>query len=190
MDACLALAPGLHRVRLSVDNSGQAKVESAALAPSPGEPVRLLLADTHTQSADLFLRHKTSVRSQYDAAWRAAEAQGAFDALFFNEKGELTEGGRSNVFVRVEGRWYTPPVTQPRRKLLVFSSMSLLDQAPVQNSMFTELALHLRMVPTRPAFVWGLLRSQWTTPQPSHAGRPTRRQASRARPDLGRRALG
>jgi para-aminobenzoate synthetase/4-amino-4-deoxychorismate lyase len=110
-DACLALPPGLHRVRLSVDNTGQAKVASAALPPNPPEPVRLLLADTPTQSTDLFLRHKTSLRSRYDAAWRAAEAKGAFDALFFNEKGELTEGGRSNVFVRIEGQWCTPPLS-------------------------------------------------------------------------------
>jgi para-aminobenzoate synthetase/4-amino-4-deoxychorismate lyase len=31
--------------------------------------------------------------------------------LFFNERGELTEGGRSNVFVMLEGRWWTPPLS-------------------------------------------------------------------------------
>jgi para-aminobenzoate synthetase/4-amino-4-deoxychorismate lyase len=109
-EACLALGPGLHRVRLAVDRDG-ARVQAAPLAPTPGEPVRVLLAAAPTQSDDLFLRHKTSVRSRYDAAWRAAEALGAFDALFFNERGELTEGGRSNVFVRIDGRWYTPPLS-------------------------------------------------------------------------------
>jgi para-aminobenzoate synthetase/4-amino-4-deoxychorismate lyase len=44
-------------------------------------------------------------------AWRDAEAQGAFDTLFFNERGELTEGGRSSVFVRVNGKWLTPPLS-------------------------------------------------------------------------------
>ena len=63
-----------------------------------------------TFSGDIFLRHKTSVRGRYDAAWRAAETHGAFDALFFNERGELTEGGRSNVFVRFGEAWYTPPL--------------------------------------------------------------------------------
>jgi para-aminobenzoate synthetase/4-amino-4-deoxychorismate lyase len=111
VDACLALQPGLHRVRLSVDGTGLTTVEATQLPPNPGEPVRLLLADTPTQSTDLFLRHKTSLRSRYDAAWRAAEARGAFDALFFNENGELTEGGRSNVFVRIDGRWFTPPLS-------------------------------------------------------------------------------
>jgi para-aminobenzoate synthetase/4-amino-4-deoxychorismate lyase len=51
------------------------------------------------------------VRDRYDAAWRAAEALGAFDMLFFNEDGELTEGARSNVFVKLDGRWYTPPLS-------------------------------------------------------------------------------
>ncbi|MFX7825115.1 aminotransferase class IV, partial [Acinetobacter baumannii] len=27
-----------------------------------------------------------------------------------NERDELTEGGRSNVFVRIGGRWCTPPL--------------------------------------------------------------------------------
>jgi para-aminobenzoate synthetase/4-amino-4-deoxychorismate lyase len=75
------------------------------------EPVTLLLADEATHAHDVFLRHKTSIRSRYDAAWRAAESEGAFDTLFFNERGELTEGGRSNVFVKIAGRWYTPPLS-------------------------------------------------------------------------------
>jgi para-aminobenzoate synthetase/4-amino-4-deoxychorismate lyase len=31
--------------------------------------------------------------------------------LFFNERGELTEGGRSNVLVKIDGRWLTPPLS-------------------------------------------------------------------------------
>ena len=109
--ACLALPPGqLHRLRLSVAPSGALSVQAAPLQPLH-EPVVVVLASEPTQSGDVFLRHKTSVRSRYDAAWRAAEAHGAFDTLFFNERGELTEGGRSNVFVRFGTAWYTPPVS-------------------------------------------------------------------------------
>jgi para-aminobenzoate synthetase/4-amino-4-deoxychorismate lyase len=99
-----------HRVRLALRPNGEIVVQTGLLAPLQ-EPVRLLLAEQPVQSDDLFLRHKTSLRSRYDAAWRAAESMGAFDTLFFNERGELTEGGRSNVFVRVKGRWYTPPLS-------------------------------------------------------------------------------
>lgn len=111
LEACMALPPGqLHRLRLAVGPTGAMAVQAAPLQPL-GEPVALLLAQETTHSGDVFLRHKTSVRSRYDAAWRAAEARGAFDSLFFNERGELTEGGRSNVFVRFGGLWFTPPLS-------------------------------------------------------------------------------
>jgi para-aminobenzoate synthetase/4-amino-4-deoxychorismate lyase len=100
---------GPHRLRLVLNQAGDCKVQTAMLTPLPG-PVRVLLAQEPTDANDLFLRHKTTVRDRYDAAWRAAEAQGAFDMLFRNTRGELTEGARSNIFVKVDGRWYTPPL--------------------------------------------------------------------------------
>jgi para-aminobenzoate synthetase/4-amino-4-deoxychorismate lyase len=109
--ACAMLDAGIdYRLRLALSPSGAFSVQHAPLAPL-AEPVRVLLAPDTTHSGDLFLRHKTSIRTRYDAAWREAEAKGAFDTLFFNERGELTEGGRSNVFVRVAGRWLTPPLS-------------------------------------------------------------------------------
>lgn len=107
--ACGALSDGPHRMRLALNQAGHRSLQSASLAPLQ-QPVRLLLAQQRIVPGELFLRHKTTVRTSYDAAWRAAEAQGAFDMLFFNTQGELTEGGRSNVFVKLDGRWYTPPL--------------------------------------------------------------------------------
>jgi para-aminobenzoate synthetase/4-amino-4-deoxychorismate lyase len=109
--ACAAFAPGVrYRLRLALSAGGHFSTQSAPLSPIT-EPVGLLLADDATASNALFARHKTSIRSRYDAGWRAAEQQGAFDTLFFNERGELAEGGRSNVFVRIDGRWITPPLS-------------------------------------------------------------------------------
>ncbi|WP_317204731.1 aminodeoxychorismate synthase component I [Janthinobacterium sp.] len=109
--ACAALAPAAPvRLRLALRADGALSLQSAPLAPLAG-PVRLLLAADASASEALFLRHKSSVRARYDAAWRDAEAQGCFDTLFFNERGELTEGGRSSVFVKLDGRWCTPPLS-------------------------------------------------------------------------------
>ncbi|MDO8041592.1 aminodeoxychorismate synthase component I [Janthinobacterium sp. SUN211] len=96
------------RLRLALRQDGQFTTQSGALTALP-DTVTILLAPDATTADDLFLRHKSSVRARYDAAWRAAEARGSFDMLFFNERGELTEGGRSNVFIRLDGRWHTPP---------------------------------------------------------------------------------
>ena len=35
---------------------------------------------------------------------------GFADVLFFNTHGELTEGAISNVFLVLDGQWYTPPI--------------------------------------------------------------------------------
>jgi para-aminobenzoate synthetase/4-amino-4-deoxychorismate lyase len=63
------------------------------------------------RSDDLLLAHKTTLRHVYDEGWKHAEALGAFDTLFFNERGELTEGGRTNVFIKLNGQWMTPPLS-------------------------------------------------------------------------------
>jgi len=111
LEASLALpSDALHRLRLAVSHDGALTLNFGELAPLH-EPVTLLLAQEPTHSGDVFLRHKTSIRGRYDAAWKAAEAQGAFDMLFFNERGELTEGGRSSVFLRFGEEWLTPPLS-------------------------------------------------------------------------------
>ncbi|MBS0309383.1 MAG: aminodeoxychorismate synthase component I [Proteobacteria bacterium] len=107
---CAALPPGAHRLRLVLDQDGHCAIQTAPLL-SLQEPVGLLLAQQRTRTDALFLRHKTTQRAVYDAAWRDAEAQGAFDALFCNERGDVTEGARSNLFVKLDGRWYTPPLS-------------------------------------------------------------------------------
>jgi para-aminobenzoate synthetase/4-amino-4-deoxychorismate lyase len=103
---------GPWRLRLDLHKDGQAAIRSAALAPLPPGPVALLLAEQPPpQVPPALLGHKISWRPGYDAALQAAEARGAFDMLFFDAAGHLTEGARSNVFVRLaHGRWATPPL--------------------------------------------------------------------------------
>ena len=99
-----------HRLKLSIDGTGKMQIQTAVLNELTG-PVKVLLAPIVCSSDSLWLRHKTTQRTVYDQAWQAAEQQGAFDMLFCNERGELTEGGRSNVLVKIDGRWYTPPLS-------------------------------------------------------------------------------
>jgi para-aminobenzoate synthetase/4-amino-4-deoxychorismate lyase len=100
------------RLRLDLAFDGTLRLQHGALAANSPEPVRLLLAEPPLPADErALLAHKTSLRQTYDAAIRHAEAAGAFDTLFFNAQGELTEGGRSNVFVKLAGRWFTPPLS-------------------------------------------------------------------------------
>ncbi|NSX12579.1 aminodeoxychorismate synthase component I [Cupriavidus taiwanensis] len=105
------LGAGTWRLRLSVDKAGTLAFASGALAPLPAGPVGVDIAPDPLPVADPLRRHKTSARAVFDAGWQAAERAGGFDRLFFNPRGELLEGGRSSVFVRVDGRWLTPPLS-------------------------------------------------------------------------------
>jgi para-aminobenzoate synthetase/4-amino-4-deoxychorismate lyase len=112
---CAALdGDGPYRMKLALAKDGALDIVAVPLKPLPAGPVGVLLASEHgfapMRSDDALLLHKTTRRADYDRAWQAAEAQGAFDMLFFNERDELTEGGRSNVFVKIGGRWATPPL--------------------------------------------------------------------------------
>lgn len=113
-DADHANPPGTlsWRLRLSLHANGQLALHRTPLLPLPGAlPVWLI---DHPEPLPWAQRplagHKTSWRGPYDAAIRAAEAQGAFDSLLYNPAGELLEGGRSTVFVQLGGRWWTPPL--------------------------------------------------------------------------------
>lgn len=52
---------------------------------------------------------KTMVREMRQAINREREKVGAYEALLVDEKGNITEGSRSNVFFVKAGKLYTPP---------------------------------------------------------------------------------
>ena len=98
------------RLRLSLHHDGRFELVAAALDRLAPGPVQVLLAPGSVDGADPLLRHKTSWRAVYDAAVAEALNRGAFDMLFRNRDGFLTEGGRSNLFLRIDGAWLTPPL--------------------------------------------------------------------------------
>lgn len=102
------------KVRLLLDAEGSLHIESELLAEDPesaaGLPARACIARKRTGPADPFLFHKTTHRAQYAEPFKAASAAGFADVLFFNARGELTEGAISNLFLEKAGRWFTPPI--------------------------------------------------------------------------------
>ena len=99
-------AAGPLRVRLSLDEAGSHQAVAVPLPPNPGHWT-WRLSPERTQSKDLLLRHKTSWRELYD---REAARAGTDEVIFRNERDEITEGARSNVFVRRADMLLTPPL--------------------------------------------------------------------------------
>jgi para-aminobenzoate synthetase/4-amino-4-deoxychorismate lyase len=96
-----------YRVRLLVGRHGQARVEYAPLTPER-RVWRVALAREPVDPREVFLYHKTTQRQMYEQA-RAA-CPDCDDVILWNTRGEITESTLANVVVRLEGRYYTPPV--------------------------------------------------------------------------------
>ncbi len=108
--AALPEPPQASRLRLALYKDGSFDLVSTPLEALPAGPVRLLLAAEPIDATDPLLRHKTTLRRRHDAALAAAARAGAFDMLFCNREGELCEGARSNLLLRLDGQWHTPPL--------------------------------------------------------------------------------
>ncbi len=104
---------GPMKVRLLLDKSGEASVTLSPVAGTQagGETAscRVTLSDKAVSSRDPFVRHKTTNRAWRDSELRIAQESGYDEVLFLNERGELTEGSITNVFLEISGRLYTPP---------------------------------------------------------------------------------
>ena len=98
------------RVRLALAHDGRLAVTHARLQPLADGPANLLISPVLLLQHRPLAAHKTTRRAHYDAGVRAAGAVGAFDSLFLDSAGQLVEGGRSSVFLRLGGRWFTPPL--------------------------------------------------------------------------------
>ena len=111
-EASLFPGPRPRKVRLLLDSDGTTHIESEPIADlSSHDTPRVCIAPERTDPGDRFLFHKTTNRTLYNAAFAAASRAGFADILFFNTRGELTEGAISNVLIEKDRRWYTPPVS-------------------------------------------------------------------------------
>ncbi len=99
LDGAVAGRTGPLRIRLTLDEQGAHRAAAHELLPilnQEGPPHwSFRLAAQPTDSGDVLLRHKTNWRETYDQPHPDCD-----ELVFCNERGELTEGARSNLFVR------------------------------------------------------------------------------------------
>jgi len=125
----------LQKVRLVINRNGDAEIQSTVLNPDKSpEKLQVKLAVDPVNSEDIFLHHKTTFRSVYEAARRSCPD--CDDVLLWNEHGELTETCIANIVLEIDNKLYTPPI---RSGLLagVFRAW-LLDQGKME-----ERVLHV-----------------------------------------------
>ncbi len=110
----LKAAEGVQRIRLLLDEDGGLTLESQAIDPATigRADIRFTLAERRVDSRDPFRYHKTTRREPLDGEReRLADATGCDEVVFCNERGELTEGSYTTLFVERGGTLFTPPLS-------------------------------------------------------------------------------
>jgi para-aminobenzoate synthetase/4-amino-4-deoxychorismate lyase len=91
-------------VRLLLAPSGAIAIGIAPLPETPEAPVEVAILRHEVAPDDFRLVHKTSRRNCYP------HVPGAFETLYTDAQGYLTEGSFTSIFVRRDGMLLTPPL--------------------------------------------------------------------------------
>ncbi|MFH1767690.1 MAG: aminodeoxychorismate synthase component I [Candidatus Omnitrophota bacterium] len=100
----------VYKVRLLLNQESGISLYASRL-DSFDLPIRAGLSKGKISSKQVYLYHKTTRRGVYDQKLCRGRKRGFSEVVFTNEKGEVTEGCISNVFILQDGTLYTPPVS-------------------------------------------------------------------------------
>lgn len=97
---------GILRILLSKDGA----FETQYLPLESISTNKITVSKAHVESSEPMLYHKTTYRPWYRDCLEKIKRSEIFDEIFLNERGELTEGSRSNLVLQIGGKLFTPPV--------------------------------------------------------------------------------
>jgi branched-subunit amino acid aminotransferase/4-amino-4-deoxychorismate lyase len=97
------------RVRIVLSADGAIESSATRIEPVPENAVwTVAVAERRFLSTEPLLRHKTTRRELYEIELARSNAD---EVLFLNERDEVCEGARANVFLAREGVLLTPPLS-------------------------------------------------------------------------------
>lgn len=95
-------------LRILVDKNGELYQEIRDISKITN--FKIILAPTSLNSQNDFLYHKTTYAPWYEEARKKINNNEIFDCIFFNQRDELTEGARSNIVLKINNEFFTPPL--------------------------------------------------------------------------------
>jgi para-aminobenzoate synthetase/4-amino-4-deoxychorismate lyase len=98
------------RVRLLLSRTGVLTIGEIRAPESIPRALMVCVAAGRLDAGDPFLRHKTTRREVFDAAFAEATALGVNEALLLNRHGAVADASRHSVFVEIGGQLVTPPL--------------------------------------------------------------------------------
>lgn len=108
-------------LRVLLDKKGKFEFEKKPITKS--KTSKIAISPIKINSKNEFIYHKTTYRPWFFDSMQKILSGEVYDEIFFNTKGELTEGARSNIILQIDGKLYTPPVCCGLLRGIYVSSM-------------------------------------------------------------------
>lgn len=98
------------RIKISIDaNSDEVTIFEFE---NDNKDWKIALSKTIINCDNPWLYYKTTNRKTYDNEWQEYKSQGFDEVIYQNEKGQLTEGSRTNIFIDFgDKKLATPPIS-------------------------------------------------------------------------------
>lgn len=100
-----------YKIRLKIHKWGNSEIESDEIEENGDKKLRIYLSEDKINSLNKFQYFKTSNREFYDTEFNKYCREGFDDVLFMNEKSEIAETARTNIFIKIGNETFTPPVS-------------------------------------------------------------------------------
>lgn len=107
LSAIIPQQDGILRILLHKDGSYNLeykKLEKSVVNKVTISPIKI-------NSKNPLIYHKTTYRPYFIDSYKKIASDELYDELFFNEKGELTEGARTNILIEKDRKFYTPALS-------------------------------------------------------------------------------
>lgn len=95
------------KIRLSLNKWGILKFDLSDI-PIIKKNIKIIISPNKINSSDNFRRFKTTNRKMYDEEYEKYNSKGFYEIIYLNEKNEITEGSRTNIFLNDGNIWSTP----------------------------------------------------------------------------------
>ena len=98
-----------YKVRLLLDRTGKIDLGFSRIKIDK-KLTKVRFSIKKTSKDDLFLYNKTTNRNLYDKEHKRWSKKGYFDIIFTNKENQVTEGAISNIIIKKNKSFYTPPI--------------------------------------------------------------------------------
>ncbi|HSW56064.1 MAG TPA: aminodeoxychorismate synthase component I [Ignavibacteriaceae bacterium] len=97
----------IKKIKLSLTKWGEIRIDVSDI-PNAAKNISAIISQSKIDSTDKFRYFKTTNRKLYDDEYASFCEKGFYEVIYFNERNELAEGSRTNIFIRKSNTWFTP----------------------------------------------------------------------------------